>query len=117
MQRQGWLLAAGAAIGVGGGWCLGWTNGGAAVVRAAPMTEPAGLIALTASAAGSKNALQLVYLVDPQAKVLSVYEYDAAKSKMKLAAVRHFGPDHQLAEFNNESPSVAEIESLGRERR
>ncbi len=59
---------------------------------------------------------KLFCLIDPKEKVLSIYEFDLKKSKLKLAAVRHVGADHQLAEFNNEEPSVSKIEQLVRRR-
>lgn len=64
----------------------------------------------------SASGGQFLYLIDPKQKVLSVYEFDPRKTKLKLAAVRHFSADHQLAEFNNEPPMVADIERLVRPR-
>lgn len=70
------------------------------------------LIAFTSDAA---NGTQLLYLVDPKQKTFSIYELDTRKSKLKLAVVRHYAADHQLAEFNNEPPQVGEIEKLVRQ--
>lgn len=69
-------------------------------------------MAFTSESAGG----QLVYLIDQKQKVLSVYEFDGKKHKLKLAAVRHYAADHLLAEFNNEAPTVADVEQLVRPR-
>ena len=57
----------------------------------------------------------LLYLIDSKQKVMSVYEYDSKKTKLKLAAVRQFSADHQLSEFNNEAPFVSDIQKLVRQ--
>jgi hypothetical protein len=64
----------------------------------------------------SSSGGHLLYVIDGREKVLSVYEVDGKKSKLKLTAARHFQADHQLAEFNNEAPAVADIEALVRRR-
>lgn len=62
------------------------------------------------------NEGKLLFLVDGKQKIVSVYEYTQRKSKFKLVAVRQVAADHQLSEFNNEPPNVAEIERLIRQK-
>jgi hypothetical protein len=64
----------------------------------------------------TSTGAQILYLIDPSQKVLSVYEYDPRKSKLKLSAARHYASDQLLSEFNNDSPHVAEIDKLVRQR-
>ncbi len=64
----------------------------------------------------TSSGSQVLYLIDPGQKVLSVYEYDPRKSKLKLSAARHYASDQLLSEFNNDSPHVAEIDKLVRQR-
>lgn len=115
MRFSRWNTAGVALFGIGTGWLLA-----AATVTSAParaevtsVAPDANLVAITKdSGAGT----QILYLIDPQQKVLSVYEFDARKTKLKLAAVRHYSADQLLSEFNNDSPHVAEIDKLVRQR-
>lgn len=59
---------------------------------------------------------QVLYLIDPKTQVFSVYDVDPRKPKVRLAGVRHYQADHQLAEFNNDPPFVADIEKMLRSR-
>lgn len=99
--------------------CLGLRLHGSTPLEAradSPEAAGAGEVILVTKDSPSASSAQLLYLVDPAQKVLSVYEYDARKGKMRLSAVRHYAADHQLAEYNNEPPKVAEIEDLVRPR-
>ena len=58
----------------------------------------------------------IVYVLDGKRQAVSVYAYDVRKEKMRLSAVRRYAADHQLSEYNNEQPSVADIERLTRQR-
>lgn len=64
----------------------------------------------------SPSGTQLLYLIDARQQVFSVYEFDTKRTKLKLAAVRQYSLDHQLQEYNTESPTVSEIEKLVRPR-
>ena len=113
MQRQPGKWIAMLAIGVGLGWGLAELS---SARRAEAATPIAAGNAETAVFSAEKSANgQLVFVVDPRAQVLSVYEFDTKKSRLKLAAVRHYAADHQLSEYNNEAPNVADIEKLVRQ--
>jgi hypothetical protein len=58
----------------------------------------------------------VVYVLDGKRQAVSVYAYDVRKEKMRLSAVRRYAADHLLSEYNNEQPSVADIERLTRQR-
>ena len=110
-KRNSWILiAAGIALGWFGGrfWEPATAQAGVAGAGATPE--------LVAFASDLSSGGQALYLIDPKTKVLSVYEFDAKKSKLKLAAIRHYAADHQLSEFNNEQPFVADIEQLIKKR-
>jgi hypothetical protein len=120
MQRMGKQLLAGAALAVAG-FAVGalWFGG---VLSPKLAAGPAGsvgatggeIIAFASEVNGGAN--QALFFLDPKQKIFSIYDYDVRKGKLKLAAVRHFAADQQLAEFNNEPPYVAEIEKLIRQR-
>ena len=104
---------------------LGGLAGWAATMLASGWHAPMQAAAPPASGSGGEtiavvsdpaSGAQTVYVLDPKQKAFSVYVYDARKEKLRLAAARHFAADHQLSEYNNEQPSVADIERLTRER-
>lgn len=78
-------------------------------VRAAVAGAGHEVIAFTADGPSSE---QVLYIIDPKLKTFSLYSVDLRKTKVKLAAVRHYQADHQLAEYNNDAPLVSEIEKL-----
>jgi hypothetical protein len=53
-----------------------------------------------------------IVVLDGARKTFAVYHHDARKGKLRLAAVRRYAADQQLAEYNNEAPTVGEIERL-----
>lgn len=57
---------------------------------------------------------QLLYIVDTRTQAFAVYRVDArdAKGAVKLEAARQYRWDLRLAEFNNQAPEVATIESM-----
>lgn len=107
------VLLTGAAL----GWLLGSRGPADGPARVQAGVAGGGsapeVVAFTADAV---NGGQVLYLIDPKQKVVSLYEFDTKKAKLKLAAVRHYEADQQLSEFNNEPPTVAEIEKLVRQR-
>lgn len=115
MRKQ---FFAGAALALAGFGVGVWWASGVALPKAAAGTAGAAsggeIIAFASDVNGGAN--QALFLLDPKQKIFSIYDFDLRKGKLKLAAVRHFAADHQLAEFNNEPPYVAEIEKLVRQR-
>jgi hypothetical protein len=109
-----WIVVAGA---MALGWlACQWAGGGREPLSAAvgPGGAASDLIAFTVESAGGAQTL---YVVDGKLRTIGVYEYEGGrKSKLKLAAFRQFAEDQRLAEFNNDSPHVAEIEKLVRQR-
>ena len=103
-------------VGMAVGWAAASSSNGPQARVEASVAGAGSSQELVAFATESPNAAQLLYLIDPKQKILSVYEFDSRKTKLKLAAVRHYSADHQLAEFNNEAPYVADIEKLVRQR-
>lgn len=103
------------AIGLWVGWIASSWSGAGRVEAGVGRGESAGdLIALTSDLGGS--GVQSLVLIDQPRKVLSIYEYDARKTKLKLSAVRHYAGDQELSEYNNDAPFVADIEKLVRQR-
>ena len=76
------------------------------VQRVAPSSE---LIALTADGG---NEVQLVMVVDPKSRVMSVYHINHASGAIALKSVRSIGADLMLDEFNTDSPLPREIRAM-----
>lgn len=55
---------------------------------------------------------QLLMVIDPLQRVISVYRVDLATGKIALRSVRNISWDLQMSEFNGESPLPREIRSL-----
>ena len=72
--------------------------------------DGSGTFAFTSPASG--NA-QLLYLVDTRSKAFAVYRIDpgSAKGTVKLEAARQYQWDLKVAEYNNQEPGVAAIET------
>ena len=73
--------------------------------------EVSGTIAFTSAGNGTT---QLLYLIDTKSQAFAVYRVDPlnAKGAVKLEAARQYRWDLKLAEYNNQSPDVASIESM-----
>jgi hypothetical protein len=54
---------------------------------------------------------QMLTVVDPRQRVLSVYHIDAATGKIALKSVRKIEWDLQITDFNNDKPLPKEIQS------
>lgn len=104
-------------LGLGAGW-LGLRSPGMAdnPAEASVGGASSGASEIIAFTCDHEGGGKLFCLIDAKEKVLSVYEYGGAKSKLRLAAVRQFAADHQLAEFNNDQPNVAEVQRLVKQR-
>ena len=67
------------------------------------------LIALSAPA-GEQG--QLLTVIDPRLRVMSVYHVDLVSGKIALRGVRNIHWDLQMTHFNNDNPLPDEIRSL-----
>jgi len=92
-------------------WVLSGNNTPPARAQGLSSGEASGTIAFTTGGSGSP---QLLYLVDTKTQALAVYRVDPqnAKGTLKLEAARQYRWDLKLAEYNNQAPDVASIESM-----
>jgi len=67
------------------------------------------LIALIAQGGSDR---QLVMVVDPKLRVMSVYHIDHESGAIALKSVRSIGADLMLDEFNTDSPLPREIRAM-----
>lgn len=89
-------------------------SGRASAQRATTLPEATGgLIALPTTLADGR---QMLTIVDPRTRVLSVYQIDPAKGEIALKGVRNIHWDLQIDEYNGVSPLPAEIRSLVEQR-
>ena len=58
------------------------------------------------------NGTAFVAILDPQKRVLGVYEVNATSGALSLKSVRQLHWDLQLEEFNTSTPSPREIRAL-----
>ena len=58
------------------------------------------------------RARQMLTVVDPRQRVLSVYHIELATGKIALKSVRNIQWDLQMTDLNNEKPFPQEIRSL-----
>ena len=107
---------------------LGTLVGIGLVMAAAAMAEPRGEalpqrtmpIAPAAVAGGELivvpatlgDKVQMLTVVDPRQRVVSVYHIDMATGKISLKSVRNIQWDLQINDLNNENPLPQEIRSL-----
>jgi hypothetical protein len=101
-------------FGLGLAGLMGQTGAGTSPKTAQAPTmarDGSGTIAFTSQLA---DASQLLYLIDTQNQSFAVYRVDPRDSKgaVKLEAARQYRWDLKLAEFNNQAPEVATIESM-----
>jgi hypothetical protein len=96
-------------------WALAAGPWGMSALRAqsggTPGGHEAGTIAFTT---GSSDATQHLYIVDTRTQSFAVYRVEPRdpKGAVKLEAARQYRWDLKLAEFNNQAPEVATIESM-----
>ena len=95
---------------------VGWLAGGLRGDRLRAEGVSSEAAAALTVVPGANGQEHVVYVLDGKRQAVSVYSYDVRKEKMRLSAVRRFAADHQLSEYNNEQPSVADIERLTRQR-
>ena len=123
-QGSGWVryglpgivLGFAAALALQGWGVKAQAEQGPAVERVSPRGSDAtsnnGTIAFTTQS-GVGGSAQLLYLIDTRSKAFVVYRVDPNNSKgiVKLEAARQYQWDLKLAEYNNQEPNVAAIES------
>ena len=104
-----------AVYGVLAGVALSWGAFG----RTAPIAraqgpnagESSGTIAFTSNVNGTA---QFLYVIDTKTQAFALYRIDTSNPKgvVKLEAARQYRWDLKLAEYNNQPPDVASIESM-----
>lgn len=103
------------AVGLVAGVALCWVAAGRSLpeakAQATGSAEASGTVAFT-SALGS--SAQMLYVIDTKTQAFAVYRVDPQNGKgaVKLEAARHYRWDLKLAEYNNQPPDVASIESM-----
>jgi predicted methyltransferase len=80
--------------------------------RAAPSGAATGSTELIVLPTSLGDKGQMLTVVDPRQRVLSVYHIDLATGKITLKSVRNIQWDLQMMYLNNENPLPQEIRSL-----
>ena len=119
MSRLRWTPAvragsAGLLAGLALAWILGNGRTPSVLAQAQPhAAEAAGTVAFAVSAAAPDSG-QFLYLIDTKTQAFAVYKVDPRdpKGAVKLEGTRQYRWDLRLAEFNNQEPQVATIESM-----
>jgi hypothetical protein len=113
--NRGLTFALGGVVGIAMSWVVAAGPFGISALRAqaggSPGGHDGGTIAFTT---GSTEATQHLYIVDTRAQSFAVYRVEPRdpKGAVKLEAARQYRWDLKLAEFNNQAPEVATIESM-----
>jgi hypothetical protein len=81
-----------------------------APVAPAPGAAAGSELIVVPTSLGEKG--QMLTVVDPRQRVLSVYHIDLGSGKIALKSVRNIQWDLQMAYLNNENPLPQEIRSL-----
>jgi hypothetical protein len=117
MIRKGWSPAVrfampGFLVGMACCWALGSGHPPVARAQAAVPAEASGTLAFTSFEPGSST--QWLYVVDTRTQAFAVYRVDPRNPKgaVKLEAARQYRWDLKLAEYNNQPPEVAAVESM-----
>jgi hypothetical protein len=112
-QALGWI-GIGLLLGCAITWSAGAGVGGLAQARAQAGGGPAETSGTIVIASPQSDSSQLLYVVDTKTQSFAVYRVDSRdpKGAVKLEAARHYRWDLKLAEFNNQAPEVATIESM-----
>jgi hypothetical protein len=76
----------------------------------APMAVAGTELIVVPASLGDK--FQMLTVVDPRQRVLSVYHIEMGTGKIALKSVRNMRWDLQISDLNNESPLPQEIQSL-----
>ena len=103
------------AVGLMAGVALCWAVSGRSLpearAQASGSAESSGTIAFTS---GGGSSAQMLYVIDTKTQAFAVYRIDPQNGKgaVKLEAARQYRWDLKLAEYNNQPPDVASIESM-----
>jgi hypothetical protein len=94
-------------------WLLGTGRMPSAQAQAQPHPNDPGTVAFAVSAQAPDSG-QYLYLIDTKTQAFAVYKVDPRdpKGAVKLEGARQYRWDLRLAEFNNQEPQVATIESM-----
>lgn len=90
-------------------WALSATNVGFAQKVAPPFPGSSGLLSHVVQLGDTRQQLTLV---DPNMRVVAVYQIDLAKGDITLKSVRNVHWDLQMLEFNTAAPLPREIRSM-----
>lgn len=104
----------GLALGLAAAWLLARGHSSVLQAQAQPRpTETAGTVAFAVNAQAPESG-QFLYLVDTKTQAFAVYKINPRdpKGAVKLEGARQYRWDLRLAEFNNQEPQVATIESM-----
>ncbi|MDB5350881.1 MAG: hypothetical protein JWN86_2128 [Planctomycetota bacterium] len=111
-----WSVSArNAVFGVLAGVALSWVAFGrtapAARAQGPNGVDASGTVAFTS---GGNGSAQFLYLIDTKTQAFAIYRVDPQNPKgaVKLEAARQYRWDLKLAEYNNQPPDVASIESM-----
>lgn len=109
------FVVAGFVVGAAVAWVIVGGRVPEAKAQAPSLAEAAGTIAFTSST-GAPGGAQWLYLIDTKNQAFAVYRVDPQnpKGSVKLEAARHYRWDLRLAEYNNQPPEVAAVESMTR---
>ncbi len=110
-QNSARNLGVGLVLGVALSWVMLGRSAPPLRAQASGSADATGTIAFTSGTVGS---LQMLYVIDTKAQAFAVYRVDPqnAKGAVKLEATRQYRWDMKLAEYNNQPPDVASIESM-----
>lgn len=94
-------------------WLLGSGRMPLARAQARPQPDDPGTVAFAVSAQAPDSG-QFLYLIDTKIQAFAIYRVDPRdpKGAVKLEGARQYRWDLRLAEFNNQEPQVATIESM-----
>ena len=116
MANLRWSKSSGGVVaGLMAGAVLGWAASGrslpAAQAQGTGPAEASGTIAFTS---GGGSSAQMLYVIDTKTQAFAVYRVEPQNGKgtVKLEAARQYRWDLKLAEYNNQPPDVASIESM-----
>jgi hypothetical protein len=108
LKTGGFILAAAGVLAV----AAGHRTDAARRADAAPLSQPNDQ-RIFAFASSFDKGRQLLYFFDGGTQRICVYlvNHDGKSTELELVAVRNYGADLQLSEFNT-APSVADIEEM-----
>lgn len=97
------------AVLVSAAWTMSASNVGYAQKVSPPSLGSPGLISHVAQVGDNRQQLTVI---DPQMRVVAVYNIDMSKGEIALKSVRNIHWDLQMVEFNTPAPLPREIRSM-----